>query len=82
MSAQYTYQTALAEISAGRAKAHPLWVLLSHESDRDGFGLRPSLWEGPGEYQRVSFPDNQLGVLVRLPTLRSRLPIAKAEGRS
>ena len=52
-------------IFSGRAQAHELWVLLSDERQRDGYALKPSPWEGPGEYQRVTFDDGR-NVLVRV----------------
>ncbi|WP_320196262.1 hypothetical protein RMR10_004450 [Agrobacterium rosae] len=48
-------------IARGDAQAHALWVLLSNETDRDGFWLKPLEWEGSGEYQRVSFRDGRNG---------------------
>ncbi len=67
------------EIFAGRAQARSLWVLLSTEQDRDGYALKPSPWEGPGEYQHVIFsPAKDLGVLVRLPDHRGLPKTAEA----
>jgi hypothetical protein len=47
---------------------HALWILLASEHDRDGYALRPRVWEGPGEYQRVSETDkpDDLGYLVKV----------------
>lgn len=70
------YCEAKREIEAGRATAHALWMLLRDRSDRDGYALRPALWAGPGEYQRVSHVDGR-DVLVRLPLYQS-LRIAEA----
>jgi hypothetical protein len=67
------YEHAQTEIAAGRAKAHSLWVLLRTAEERDGYALKPNPWEGPGEYQQVSFGDG-LGVFVRLPAGR-HLPL-------
>ena len=50
---------------------HPLWVLLADEHERDGYALKPAPWEGPGEYQRVTYEGgDSLGVLVKVSTLR------------
>ena len=68
------YKQAVDAIAARTATAHALFVLLSSEHDRDGYWLKPSPWEGPGEYQRVTFEDGR-SVFVRLPDHRS-LPIA------
>lgn len=46
-------------MSATTPTLHPLWVLLGAESARDGYALKPSPWEGPGEYQRVVYPDGR-----------------------
>lgn len=55
------YDEARNAISAGTAVARALWVLLSAESDRDGFALKPMPWEGPGEYQHVIFGNGRNG---------------------
>lgn len=60
------YAEARAAIEAGTAKPHALWVLLGAESDRDGFALKPSPWEGPGTYQHVAF-DSDYCRLIRVP---------------
>lgn len=60
------YQEAKSEILAGKAVAHPLWVLLSHEKEREEFALKPAMWEGSGEYQRVVHADTR-DVLVKVP---------------
>jgi hypothetical protein len=60
------YDEARREILAGRAEARALWVLLSHEHQRDGYALKPTPWEGPGEYQHVVFYGGR-GVLVHIP---------------
>lgn len=53
--------------SKGEPIRHPLWVLLSDEHERDGYALKPDPWEGPGEYQRVTYPGgDSLGVLVKV----------------
>lgn len=68
-------------IALGRARAHSLWVLLSDEHQRDGYALRPMPWEGPGEYQHVSYDDGRAG-FVRVPVDDGRpLPISPAESR-
>ncbi|QIG72965.1 hypothetical protein EVB98_043 [Rhizobium phage RHph_N3_2] len=53
------HKEAMREIHAGRARGHALWVILTDEHQRDRFALKPSPWEGPGEYQRVSFDDGR-----------------------
>lgn len=60
------YETAKKEIAAGKLQSHALWILLAKESDRDGYGLKPATWEGPGEYQRMSQGDHDLGFLVKV----------------
>lgn len=60
------FNEAKAAIAAGNAKAHALWVLISNEHDREGYALKPSPWEGSGEYQRVHYSDGR-DVLVRIP---------------
>lgn len=83
---QVGFDEAVVAVVAGTAKAQSLWTLLSKESDRDGYGLKPSPWEGAGEYQRVVFDDGR-DVFVRIPDFhysiddtakRSRSAIAKA----
>ncbi len=69
------FNDARRDIAAGRARAHALWVLLSREDERDGYWLKPMPWEGPGEYQHVSYADGREG-FVRLPDWQS-LPVAK-----
>lgn len=49
------------------AVARQLWMLLSKESDRDGYALQPEKWEGPGEYQCVEYPDGRI-TLVKVKT--------------
>lgn len=68
------YDKAKADIAAGRAKAHALWVILSNQHDRDGYAIRPDPWEGPGRYQHVSYGDAPLGVFIRIPIERPSLP--------
>lgn len=59
------YIEARKAIHGGRAKAHALWMLLVDKNERDGYGLKPDVWEGPGEYQRVTLEgSDDLGVLV------------------
>lgn len=74
------YEEAVRAIAAGHAKGKALWVLLSDERERDGHALRPSPWEGSGEYQRVSFDDGRDG-FVRVPTGRRSLPVGEPWGR-
>lgn len=69
------FEQAAKAIAEGQAQAHALWVLLSDPSQRDGYWLKPLVWEGPGEYQRVSFTDGRNG-FVRVRDGRS-LPISK-----
>jgi hypothetical protein len=66
------YRTAVDAITAGRAEARPLWLLLISESDRDNHELKPSVWEGPGEYQLVQYTDGKQ-TLVRIPFGRPSL---------
>lgn len=66
MEQQAGFQEAQAAILAGRATAHSLWQLISNESDREGYALKPVPWEGSGEYQRVEFADGR-DVYVRIP---------------
>ena len=81
------FDNAKASIATGDAKAHPLWVVLANEHQRDGYALKPMPWEGAGEYQRVSFDDGR-DLFVRIPYGEDTLPtrsgldaaIAKAEG--
>lgn len=67
---QVGFDEARAAIHAGTAMAHALWCLISDEHDRDGYALKPSPWEGSGEYQRVHYSDGR-DVLVRIPDDRS-----------
>lgn len=66
MQTDQGYKAACQAIAKGTATAHPLWVLLSNEADREGFALRPMPWEGPGEYQSVKYGDGRQG-FVRIP---------------
>lgn len=76
------YDEARKAIQEGKATPHALWMILSSEHDRDGYALKPSPWEGPGEYQKVSF-EGDCYRLIRLPTeAPSLIALAKAEGRS
>ncbi|HEU5019650.1 MAG TPA: hypothetical protein VFT69_16955 [Pseudolabrys sp.] len=77
------YRAAKEAIASRTAEAFALWVLLSDESQRDGYALRPMPWEGSGEYQHVRYADGRNG-FVRIPIgegLPTRAAIAKAEGR-
>lgn len=67
------YDTAAKAIAEGRATAHALWALLSDEKQRDGYALRPMPWEGPGEYQHVTYADGPNGY-VRIPADKRSLP--------
>lgn len=69
---QVGYDEAAAAIAAGKAIAKTLWVLIEDERQRDGFALKPSPWEGAGEYQHVAFDDDYCR-LVRLPAEAARL---------
>ena len=71
------YEEARTAIGNGVAKAHALWLLLAAEADRDGYALKPLIWEGPGEYQRVTFSDGRDG-LVRVSADSRPLPIIKS----
>lgn len=71
--AKTAFEKAAADIKAGRARGHALWILLGAESDRDGYALKPSPWEGPGSYQHVSVGDD-LGYLVLTPGDGRSLP--------
>lgn len=62
------FDVAVAAVVAGTAKAHSLWVILSKESERNGYALKPMPWEGSGEYQHVSFDDGRDG-FVRIPSM-------------
>ena len=53
------------EIEAGRAHGHALWCVLRSPEQRDGYALRPAVWEGSGEYQRVHHRDGR-DVYVRI----------------
>lgn len=67
------FDEAAAAIRAGKAEPHSLWILLSDEHERDGYGLKPMPWEGAGEYQRVSYSDGRDG-FVRIPADTYHLP--------
>lgn len=67
------YNEALKAIEEGRATGHALWVLIGKKSDRDGYALKPSPWEGPGSYQRVTIDGNPYR-LVRIPSGSRSLP--------
>lgn len=78
MAQSLGYDEARQAIQDGRAVPHALWVLLSKESDRDGYALKPIPWEGPGEYQHVKFDGEDCGRFVRLPEgARSLIRLAK-----
>lgn len=70
------YKEAARAISAGRASAAALWVILSEESQRAGCMLKPMPWEGPGEYQRVTYADGRDG-FVRLSDDGTSLPVRR-----
>lgn len=72
---QFTFSGAQDAIKAGQASAHALWMLLSDEKERDEFGLKPAVWDGAGEYQRVVY-SNGADVLVRVPFGESLLGAA------
>lgn len=65
-------------VADGSAKASALWVFLSDEHSRDGYGLKPMPWEGTGEYQHVTFNDGRDG-FVRTPDEGRPLPVARHE---
>lgn len=71
------YEEAKAAIADGTGQARALWLLLGSESDREGYALKPLTWEGPGEYQCVSFSDGRDG-LVRVIIDYRPLPIVKS----
>lgn len=65
---QKGYDEACKAIAEGTAVPHALWILVSDEHQRDAYCLKPSPWEGPGEYQRVTFGDGEADSrLIRLP---------------
>jgi hypothetical protein len=64
------YDEAATAIAKGEAEGHALWVLLSDEHQRDGYWLKPMPWEGPGQYQHVSFNDGRAG-FIRVPGCKS-----------
>jgi len=70
MNTTAAYHQAAKAIAAGEAEAYALWVLLSDEHQRDGYGLKPMPWEGPGEYQHVKYGDGRDG-FVRIPGCKS-----------
>ncbi len=47
------------DIKDGIAHAHSLWMFIKDPDERGGFDLRPSPWEGPGEYQYVHYLDGR-----------------------
>jgi len=71
-------RTAIA-IAKGEAHGHALWVLLFDEHDRNGYALKPIVWEGAGEYQHVSFTDGRDG-FIRIPDGKRDLKITKVAG--
>lgn len=79
-TARAGYDDAASAIKAGEAEAHALWVLLSDEHERDAYALKPAPWEGPGEYQRVTYADGR-DVFVRVPGWRS-LPVKPTSPRA
>lgn len=66
MKTDIGYQEARKAIMERRAVPHALWILLSNESDRDGYALKPNPWEGSGEYQHIEI-DGEYGRLIRIP---------------
>lgn len=72
MATQVGYDEAVEAITAGRATARALWVIVSSENQRDEYALKPSPYEGPGEYQHVVFTDGGPR-LIRLPEYGQRL---------
>lgn len=69
---QIGYDRAVEAITAGTATPRAAWLVVGVEHQRDGYAMKPSPWEGPGEYQHVVFADNYFG-LVRLPDNARRL---------
>lgn len=75
------YDEAVKAIHAGTARPRSLWIIVGDEHQRDAYALKPSPWEGPGEYQHVDFDDGYFR-LIRLPDHAPRLSaIAKAAGQ-
>lgn len=70
---QIGYDEARKAVLSGKARSHTLWTIISDEHQRDGYDLQPLIWEGPGEYQHVSFDDGRRG-FVRLPEAGRHLP--------
>lgn len=66
---QIGFDEARKAIVSGKAHSHALWIIMSDEHQRDGYALKPLIWEGTGEYQRVTFGDGRDG-FVRLPDHR------------
>ena len=69
------FETAKQWIADGKLVPHSLWILLSKETERDGYALKPATWEGPGEYQHVSVAGESLGFLVKCPASGGHLGI-------
>lgn len=67
------FDEAAKAILGGRATPHALCAIISTEGQRDGYALRPLIWEGPGTYQHVSYEDGRSG-FVRLPDSAGSLP--------
>lgn len=65
---QVGHAEAAQAIGRGEAHAHSLWCILSRPDERDGFMLKPSMWEGPGQYQNVHLADGRQ-IYVKLPHL-------------
>lgn len=50
-------------VSVRVTKRFSLWVLLTTPADRDGYALKPLIWEGGGEYQHVVLSDGREGFI-------------------
>jgi hypothetical protein len=74
MKVETAYDKAVAAIAKGIAAGHALWVVIGDESQRDRHWLKPAPWEGPGQYQHVSYIDGGHG-LIRIPDGKKNLHI-------
>jgi hypothetical protein len=70
---------ARAAVAQGRAKAHALMAIITDEHQRDGYMLKPLTWEGPGEYQWVTFADGRDGFVRLLDHLSIYNPSPQAK---
>ena len=79
-----TTERVLYLIEDEKAIGHSLWNILLKEDERDGFALRPAVWEGPGEYQSVEIFNVDFGlrhdtpnglVFVKVPAYARRFDI-------